>query len=73
MSNKYKLHHKYQNKNQITNATLILNSLLSKGFNPKYIVDFFVKLKKGRILLDEKTCSVYLEQLIEKKFKVIKK
>ena len=39
MSSKYKLHHKYQNKNQITNAKLILNSLLSKGFNPKYIVD----------------------------------
>ena len=34
---------------------------------------FFVKLKKGSILLDEKTCSVYLEQLIKKKFKVIKK
>ena len=41
--------------------------------DPKYILDFFVKLKKGNILLDEKTCSVYLEQLIEKKFKVIKK
>ena len=41
--------------------------------DPKYILEFLFKLKKGRILLDEKTCSVYLEQLIEKKFKVIKK
>ncbi len=41
--------------------------------DPKYIFDFFVKLKKGSVLLDEKTCSVYLEQLIKKKFKVIKK
>ncbi len=41
--------------------------------DPKYILDFFVKMKKGSILLDEKTCSIYLEKLIEKKFKVIKK
>ena len=39
ISDKHKLNHKYQNKNQITNTNLILNSLYSKGFNPRYIVD----------------------------------
>ncbi len=39
MSEKYKLYHKYQNKNQITDTNFILNSLKTKGFEPKYIVD----------------------------------
>ena len=41
--------------------------------NPKYISSFFNKLKNGNILLDEKTCSLYLEKIIEKKFKITKK
>ena len=39
MSEKYKLYHKYQNKNQITNTNFILNSLKTKGYIPKYVVD----------------------------------
>ncbi len=39
MSEKYKLNHKYQNKNQITDTNFILNSLKTKGFNPQYVVD----------------------------------
>jgi len=39
ISDNYKLNNKYQNKNQVTNAELILNLLKSKGFNPKYIID----------------------------------
>ena len=39
ISDKYKLHHKYQNKNQIINADLIIKSLKLKSFNPKNIVD----------------------------------
>ena len=39
ISSSYKLKHKYQNKNQITNADLILNLLKRKSFNPKYIID----------------------------------
>ena len=35
----YKLSHKYQNKNQITNAEIVLNLLKKKDFNPKVIVD----------------------------------
>ncbi len=39
VSKNYKLSHKYQNKNQITNAELILDLLKRKNFNPKYILD----------------------------------
>ena len=39
ISDNYKLNNKYQNKNQITNAELILNLLKTKGFDPKYIID----------------------------------
>ena len=39
VSRNYKLHHKYQNKNQITNAELILDLLKRKNFKPKYILD----------------------------------
>ena len=39
ISENYKLNNKYQNKNQITNAELILNVLKTRGFRPKYIID----------------------------------
>jgi len=39
ISNKYKLNHKYQNKNQVTNAEIILNHLKIKNYNPEYILD----------------------------------
>ena len=35
----YKLNHKYQNKNQVTNFELILKLLKEKNYNPKYIYD----------------------------------
>ncbi len=41
--------------------------------DPRYIFNFFDRLKKGTILIDEKTCSLYLEKVIEKKMKIIKK
>ncbi len=41
--------------------------------DPRYISDFFDKLKSGTILIDENTCSSYLENVIEKKFKISKK
>ena len=31
--------HKFQNKNQVTNANIILNLLKNKNFSPNYIVD----------------------------------
>ena len=39
MSNDFKTHHKYQNKNQITNADLILRLIKKKNFYPVNIVD----------------------------------
>jgi len=39
ISNDYKLTHKYQNKNQITNCEVILKLLKKKNFFPKYILD----------------------------------
>ena len=39
MTDKYKLNHKYHNKNQIVNTNFILKSLQNKNFNPSYIVD----------------------------------
>ena len=39
VSRNYKLHHRYQNKNQITNAELILDLLKRKNFIPEYIID----------------------------------
>tara|TARA_A100001234_G_scaffold206326_1_gene202685 strand:- start:603 stop:1358 length:756 start_codon:yes stop_codon:yes gene_type:complete len=39
ISDDYKLNHKYQNKNQVTNAEIILNLLKNKNFKPKTIVD----------------------------------
>ena len=39
ISNNYKLNHKYQNKNQITNTEIILNLLKKKNFNPNFIID----------------------------------
>ena len=31
--------HRFQNKNQVTNAKIILNLLKNKNFSPNYIVD----------------------------------
>lgn len=39
ISDNYKLNHKYQNKNQVTNTKIILNLLKNKNFKPKIIVD----------------------------------
>ena len=39
ISDKYKLDHKFQNKNQITNSNLILRLLKNKSFDPEFIVD----------------------------------
>tara|TARA_Y100000590_G_scaffold447184_1_gene582037 strand:+ start:98 stop:853 length:756 start_codon:yes stop_codon:yes gene_type:complete len=39
ISNDYKSNHKYQNKNQVTNAELVLNQLKMKNYNPEYVLD----------------------------------
>ena len=39
LSKDFTLSHKFQNKNQVTNANFIINSLMIKNFVPKYIID----------------------------------
>ncbi len=39
ISKKFKINHKYQNKNQVTNSDVIVESLKIKNFNPSYIID----------------------------------
>ena len=39
LSKDFILSHKFQNKNQVTNANFIINSLMIKNFVPKYIID----------------------------------
>ncbi len=39
---------------------------------PKNVSKLFDTLKKGNIIIDEKTCSLYLEKIIKKKFRLIK-
>ena len=40
--------------------------------DPKKISNFFNTLKSGNILIDEKTCSLFLEKLLKKRFNVVK-
>ncbi len=60
-------------KNKTTKLLNEKKLRLNQIVNPTYIIDFFDKLKKGTILLDEKTCSLYLENVIKKKFIITKK
>ena len=39
----------------------------------KNILDFFNKLKKGNIIIDETTCSIYLEKILRRKFDLKKR
>ncbi len=39
ISKKFKINHKYQNKNQVTNSDVIVESLKIKNFNPSNIID----------------------------------
>ena len=35
----FKINHKFQNRNQVTNLDIIITSLQNKNFNPDYIID----------------------------------
>ncbi len=41
--------------------------------DPKNIFSLFQSLDKGSILIDEKTCSLHFEEVLKKKFRLIKK
>ena len=40
---------------------------------PQHITNFLYKLNKGKIILDIKTCSIHIEKILIKRFKIIKK
>ncbi|MFL2897261.1 MAG: aminopeptidase P family protein [Candidatus Pelagibacter sp.] len=54
---------------------LISEKKLKKNqiIDPKNFYDFLKKLKNRNIAIDEKTCSVYFERLLRKKFNITKK
>ena len=41
--------------------------------DPKNFTKFVNNLKKGKIIIDTKTCSLFFETIIKKKFNIIKK
>ena len=45
----------------------------SQIIDPKNISSLFQHLKRGNILIDGKTCSVYFEKVLKKRFRIIKK
>ncbi len=45
----------------------------SQIIDPKNITSLFQRLKRGNILIDEKTCSMHFEKVLKKRFKIIKK
>ena len=63
----------------ISEKTKLITLKKEKKINQNEIIDFkdaysfLNKLKGKRILIDKETCSIYYENLLKKKFKIIKK
>ena len=45
----------------------------NKVIEPKNFSNFLKKLRKNKIIIDEKTCSIFFEDILKLKFKIIKK
>ena len=45
----------------------------SQIIDPKNVSSLLHRLKRGNILIDEKTCSVHFEEILKKRFRLIKK
>ena len=60
---------KYKTTRLINEKKLNKNQII----DPKKISDFFNTLDSGNILIDEKTCSIFFERVLVKRFKLIKK
>ena len=39
---------------------------------PSQLVNNLIKFKKGKLIIDKKTCSIFFENLLKKRFKIIK-
>jgi Xaa-Pro aminopeptidase len=67
----YILIDKNKNINFFSDSSKITNSLKKKFskvkfFNINFISDILLKIKKKRFIIDKNTCSIYLENIIEK-------
>ena len=60
---------------RIKTTKLINEKKITKNqvVKPKNILELFKKLKKGNIIIDKKTCSLYLEEILKKKFRLLNK
>ncbi len=45
----------------------------NKVIEPKNFSNFLKKLRKNKIIIDDKTCSIFFEDILKLKFKIIKK
>ncbi len=41
--------------------------------DPKNFESLLIKLKNGRVIIDNKTCSIYFEKILKRNFKILKK
>jgi Xaa-Pro aminopeptidase len=67
--NIYLIVEKDKSKNLIKKKRLKKSQII----DPKNISSLFQDLDSGSILIDEKTCSVYFEEILKKRFRLIKK
>ena len=67
--NIYLIVEKDKSKNLIKKKRLKKSQII----DPKNISSLFQDLDLGSILIDEKTCSVYFEEILKKRFRLIKK
>ena len=65
----YLIVNKEKSKNLIKEKKLKKNQIVES----KNLLNFFNNLSGKNILIDRKTCSLYLEKILKKKFKIIKK
>ena len=62
----------------ITEKEKLINLLKEKKINKDQVIDkknfekSIHKFKKGKIIIDKKTCSLFFENLLKKKFKILK-
>ncbi len=61
----------FSNQNKIKKIKLSLQKLKIYFFEENKILNCLVKLKKGNFCIDAKTCSIFEENLISYKFKII--
>lgn len=63
----------------ISKKNKTINLIKEKKINQKQLIDpekfesLIKKIKKGKILIDDNSCSIFYENLLKKKFKILKK